>query len=96
MYILVKYLGWNFLKRLSNFPIITIPTSTITGGKKESPILIDLDAVSFMHAIDRKYITKYSNKLKINAYRVESMKDWKKKARAKTSIAHKKNIKNKK
>jgi Holliday junction resolvase len=64
-----------------------------TGGKNDKPILIDLAAVSFIHAIDRKYIIKYINKLNIKTTRVESMKDWKKKAKAKTFIAQKKSTK---
>ena len=46
-----------------------------TAGKNDKPILMDFDAVSLMQAMDRKYITKYINKLSIRATRVESIKD---------------------
>ena len=46
-----------------------------TGGKIDKTIFTAFLALSSIHAIDKKNITKYINKLKIKATLVLSMKD---------------------
>ena len=57
------------------YRFVSYDIAQATGGKKDNPIFIDFEAVSFIHAIERKYIIKYNNKLKIKAYLVESIND---------------------